>query len=425
MLQSKLFYKTTKEISAEEKSINAQLLTRGGFIDKLMAGVYTYLPLGLRVLEKIKNIIREEMNAIGGQEILMPALTPKENWVRTGRWDNFDALFKLVGADDKEYALGATHEEIVTPLVKKFVMSYKDLPCAVYQIQNKFRNEARAKSGLLRGREFSMKDLYSFHRDETDLDAYYEKAKKAYFNVFRRCGLETLLVEASGGAFTKFSHEFQVLTESGEDTIFYCEKCFYAQNKEIAEYKAGDKCPTRLPDGQECGGKMKEGRAIEVGNIFKLKTRFSAPFDFKYLDENGEAKMVIMGTYGIGPSRVMGAIVEVHYDKDGIIWPVEVAPFNVHLVTIFGKEEKSNKKISQMAEEIYGSLQKEGVDVLYDDRKEVSPGVKLKESDLIGIPVRLIISEKTMAKNSVEVKKRDSAEVKLIEINQIVKWLKS
>jgi prolyl-tRNA synthetase len=419
MLQSQLFYKTFKEISEEEKSTNSQLLIRAGFVDKLMAGVYTYLPLGLKVLNKIKNIVREEMNAIGGQEIFMPALTPKENWLQTGRWEKIDVLFKLKGAGDREYALGSTHEEIVTPLVKKMVNSYKDLPLAVYQIQDKFRDEPRAKSGLLRGREFSMKDLYSFHADEADLDSYYEKAKEAYLKIFGRCELKAIVTEASGGTFSKYSHEFQVLTENGEDTIFYCEKCFYAQNREISEYKAGDKCPIRLPDGQECGGKMKEGKAIEVGNIFKLKTKFSEAFDLSFLNKDGKKKLIIMGCYGIGPSRVMGAIVEASHDEKGIIWPAEVAPFDIHLAAIFGKNAKINAKISKEADRLYDSLQKQGFDVLYDDREEMSAGVKLAESDLFGIPKRLVISEKTLAKDSVEVKARGSAEVKLIKIEQL------
>lgn len=417
MLQSQLFYKTSKEISEEEKSTNAQLLIRAGFVDKLMAGVYSYLPLGLKVLEKIKNIIREEMNAIGGQEILMPALTPKENWVQTGRWDAIDVMFKLEGAGGKEYALGSTHEEIVTPLVKKKINSYKDLPVAVYQIQDKFRDEPRAKSGLLRGREFSMKDLYSFHADEADLDRFYEKAKEAYLKIFRRCGLNAIVTEASGGTFSKYSHEFQVLTENGEDTVFYCEKCFYAQNKEISKYKAGDKCP-------KCGGKMLEGKAIEVGNIFNLKTRFSEAFDLSFLDKDGKKKLAIMGCYGIGPSRVMGSIVEVSHDEKGIIWPAEVSPFDVHLVALFSKDEKTNKKIGEEAGRLHDSLQKDGFDVLYDDREETSAGVKLAESDLFGIPVRLVVSEKTLAKDSVEVKKRNSAEMELVKATQLTKYFK-
>ncbi len=411
MRQSQLFTKTIKETLKDETSVNAQYLMRAGFIDKLGAGIYTFLPLGVRVHNKIKEIVREEMNAIGGQEILMPALTPKENWVKTDRWDNFDALFKLQGHDKKEYALGATHEEIVTPLVKKFVFSYKELPAYVYQIQTKFRNELRAKSGLIRGREFSMKDLYSFHKTEEDLEKYYEISKKAYFNVFNRCGLGniTYLTFASGGAFSKYSHEFQTLSKTGEDTIYICEKCKVAINKEIIhEQKA---CPL-------CKNKdLKEDNAVEVGNIFKLKTKFSEAFEFKYADEDGKQKDVLMGCYGIGPSRIMGTIAEIYNDSHGIIWPEEIAPFKVHLIKLKGGEEKG--KTEKAAEEIYKFLQKEGVEVLYDDREDVGPGAKFADSDLIGCPVRVVVSEKTLAQKSVEIKHRNKDEMKLIKIKDI------
>lgn len=405
MKQSQLFTKTLKESPKDEVSLNAQLLIRAGFIDKLMAGVYTYLPLGLRVLNKIKNIVREEMNGIGGQEILMPALTPKENWEATGRWDKIDVLFKLEGAGKKELALGSTHEEVVTPLVKKFVNSYKDLPVAVYQIQDKFRNEPRAKSGLLRGREFSMKDLYSFHRDEADLENYYEKSKAAYLNVFRRCGLEAEVVEASGGVFSQFSHEFQVFTEFGEDDVYFCGGCRRHQNKELVS--GGElKCPY-------CGATRELKKTIEVGNIFKLKTKFTDAFDFKYVDESGKKQDVIMGCYGIGPSRVLGSIVEIHHDDKGIIWPESVAPFQIHLVSLCKSAEEKQK-----ADELYESLVKQGKEVLYDDR-DASAGEKFADSDLIGIPVRYLISPKTLEKESVEIKDRKTGELKLLEIERL------
>ncbi|MBI5222172.1 MAG: hypothetical protein HY980_01605 [Candidatus Magasanikbacteria bacterium] len=399
MRQSQLFTKTLREAPKDEVSLNARLLIQAGFADKLMAGVYTYLPLGLRVLKKIQNIIREEINQIGGQEILMPALHPKENWEATGRWDGLDVLFKLIGAGEKEFALGPSHEEIVTPLVQRFVKSYKDLPMAVYQIQDKFRNEPRAKSGLLRGREFNMKDLYSFHRDGDDLDAYYQKASDAYLKIFSRCGLDAKLVEASGGTFSKLSHEFQVFTEHGEDDVYVCGQCGKNQNKELA----GDlKCPY-------CGAKREIKKAIEVGNIFKLKTKFSAPFNFKYVDEKGAEQDVVMGCYGIGPSRVLGAVVEVHHDDKGIVWPENLAPFDIHLVSLV-KEKQDVKS----AEEIYEHLTKSGKEVLYDDRVEVSAGEKFADCDLIGIPYRYVVSPKTLARKSVEVKKRGEEEAKLV-----------
>lgn len=410
MRQSKLFTKTTKDLPNDEVSFNAQTLIRAGFIDKLTAGVYSFLPLGHRVHEKIKNIVREEMNNIGGQEIFMPALTTRDVWEKTNRWDNFDALFKLLGADKKEYALGATHEEIVTPLVKKHVFSYKDLPVFAYQIQTKFRNELRARAGLIRGREFSMKDLYSFHADEDDLNDYYKLAQKAYFRVFERCGLLdiTFLTFASGGAFSKYSHEFQTLSENGEDLIYVCEDCNIAINKEIIEEQK--ECPS-------CGNtKLVEKKSIEVGNIFKLGTRFSAPFGFQYTDEKGKKQDVIMGCYGIGPSRIMGTVVEVHHDKKGIVWPKEIAPYHVHLVSL-NKNEK--------ADDIYNTLKEGKIEVLYDDRKDKGAGEKLADADLIGCPIRIIVSEKTLAKNSVEIKRREKEENELVKIDEIVSWINS
>ncbi len=406
MRQSELFTKTTKEVPKDETSFNARALIRGGFIDKVAAGIYTFLPLGHRVHEKIKNIIREEMNAIGGQEIFMPALVPKDVWAATDRWDSFDVLFKLAGADKREYALGATHEEVVTPLLKKYVLSYKDLPKFVYQIQTKFRNELRAKAGLLRGREFSMKDLYSFHANEEDLGEYYKLAQKAYFKIFERCGLLdlTYLTFASGGSFSKYSHEFQTLSENGEDLIHICDNCDIAVNKEIIDEQRA--CPS-------CGNKkLREEKAIEVGNIFKLGNRFSKDFGFRYTDENGDKKDVIMGCYGIGPSRVMGTVVETHNDDRGIIWPEEISPFRVHLIGLKTQNSKLN------ADDIYNELLEAGVEVLYDDR-EVGAGEKFADADLIGCPVRIVVSERTLKKNSVEMKRRDGDDAELVGVDEI------
>ena len=412
-----MFGKTVKNVSADLESRNAQLLTKGGFIDQLTAGVYSYLPLGLRVLERVKSIVREEMDAIGGQEIAMPKLTPKEPWEVTGRWNDpgKEVMFQLEGHGGKEYGLGWTHEEIVTPLVKKFVRSYKDLPVMVYQIQDKFRNEPRAKAGLLRGREFSMKDLYSFHRDEAELEAYYEEVKQAYFNVFKRCGLDALIVRASGSTFAKYSDEFQVLTKSGEDTIFYCPECRYAENKEVAEMASGDKCP-------KCGkGEVIEDRGIEVGNIFMNKTRYTDAFDFKYVDENGKEQPVMMGCYGIGPSRVMGTIVEVHNDENGIKWPASVAPFDLHLIELKSKDAK----IRGQAEALYGALAQAGLEVLYDDREDKGAGEKFADADLIGVPKRIVISEKTLKEESVEIKDRATGETKMVKLADFGKELGS
>jgi len=406
MKQSLLFTHTLRETPKDEVSLNAQLLIRAGFVDKLMSGVYSYLPLGLRVLDKIKAIIREEMNAINGQEILMPALTPKENWEKTGRWKDLDVLFRLTGQGEKEYALGSTHEEVVTPLLQKFVKSYKDLPVAVYQIQDKFRDEPRAKSGLLRGREFNMKDLYSFHADEADLDQYYETAKQAYGRIFSRCGLDSLVVEASGGSFSKFSDEFQVRTENGEDEIYFCAKCQRHQNKEL------------VPNGEltcpYCGSEREVVKTIEVGNIFKLKTKYTEPFGFVFTDQKGETQPVLMGCYGIGPSRVLGAVVETSHDEKGIIWPENLAPFKYHLISLV-RTEAEQKQVK----EIYSQLQQNNREVLYDDR-EVSAGEKFKDADLIGLPWRIVISEKTLTQESVEITNRSTGETKMMKIKD---WL--
>lgn len=403
MRQTQIFTRTIKELPKDETSYNAQALIRAGFIDKVGAGIYTFLPLGLRVLNKIMGIIREEMNAIGGQEILMPALTPKEAWTTTQRWDNFDALFKLSGLENREYALGATHEEIVTPLAKKFLFSYRELPLALYQIQTKFRNEKRAKAGLIRGREFSMKDLYSFHGDQADLDLYYDKVKAAYFKIYNRLGLgeQTYLTYASGGAFSKYSHEFQTLTPAGEDHIFICDHCRVAVNREIIDdLKA---CP-------ECGQKkLHEEKAIEVGNIFKLGTRFSEPYKLKYRSAGGQEEAVLMASYGIGPSRVLGTIVELFHDEKGIIWPEAIAPFKVHLLSI--KEDETAAKL-------YQELLGQGIEVLYDDR-DISAGEKFADADLIGCPYRLIVSAKTLAQDSVELKKRAQNTGEIIKLSDL------
>lgn len=409
MLYSQLFGKTSKSVPADAESVNAKLLTQGGFINKQMAGVYNFLPLGLRVLFKVQNIIREEMNAIGGQEILMPALTQEESYKTTGR-SAMDILFRTEVTGGAKALLNPTHEEVVTPLAKSYTFSYRDLPFAVYQIQNKFRNEARAKSGLLRGREFSMKDLYSFHTTPEDLDLFYQKAKDAYFKIYQRLGLGeiTVLTYASGGVFSKYSHEFQTISEIGEDTIHLCEKCKIAVNKEIIEDQK--ECPS-------CGNKkLVEKKAVEVGNIFKLHTRFSEPFKFTYKDSAGKENLVEMGCYGIGPSRLMGTIVEVFHDEKGIIWPENIAPFKVHLISI-GEDEAVKKE----AGNIYNSLKMKNIEVLLDDRNDVTAGEKFNDADLIGIPVRVVISKKTLAQNSVEMKQRSETTSKLITLDEFNK----
>jgi len=409
MRQSQLFTKTTKDLPKDETSYNAQTLIRAGFVDKIGAGIYTYLPLGKRVLDKICQIIREEIDAVGGQEILMPALIPKEHWQTSGRWETFDALFRLTGNDQREYALGATHEEVVSPLAGKYIMSYKDLPFSVYQIQTKFRNEKRAKAGLLRGREFLMKDLYSFHVDQEDLDRFYTKVISAYQKIYGRLNLgsQTYLTYASGGSFSKYSHEFQTLSEAGEDLIYVCPTCRIAVNKEIITEQ--DSCPL-------CGNKkLVVEKAIEVGNIFKLGTKFSDPFKLKYKDAKGQESPVIMGCYGIGPSRIMGTIVEISHDQKGIIWPAAIAPYKLHLISLNENGE---------AEKIYQELSAQGWEVLYDDR-DLSAGEKFAEADLIGCPYRLVISRKTLAENKVELKMRSATDNQMIELDGLAARLQS
>jgi len=406
MRYSKLFPKTRKEVKAE--SVNHQLLVQAGFIDQLMSGSWTLLPLGWRVVQKINQIIREEMNAVGGQEMLMPLLHPKEIWNETGRWEKADEImYKLTDKREKEFVLSFTHEEIVMDLLRKNIKSYKDLPVAVYHFSTKFRNEPRARAGILRGREFMMKDLYSAHTGEKDLLAYYEKVKKAYVKVFRRLGFNFKVTEAAGGVFTdKNTHEFQVLSEGGEDTIFYCDACDWSENQEIYKGKEGDKCPVCQK------GKTVRAKAIEVGNIFPLGTFYAEKMKVYFTDKDGKQKPVWFGSYGIGPTRVMGALVEVNHDDKGIIWPKNVAPYEVHLIKLKTKNEKR-----KTGEEIYKKLTEAGVEVLWDDREEVSAGVKFADADLIGIPVRLVVSEKT--KNKIEWKERDSQKSELLSLEAV------
>ena len=414
MRQSHLFTKTTRKDPKDEISTNARLLIRAGFINKLSAGVYSFLPLGWRGMKKIENIIREEMEAIDGQEIFMPTLQPKENWEKTGRWDSMDDLYKVRDKSDREFALGPTHEEVIVPLVRNYISSHKDIPFYAYQVQNKFRMELRSKSGLLRGREFLMKDLYSFHLDEKDLNNYYEKAKAAYFKIFKRAGLgdKTYLTFASGGSFSKCSHEFQTVCEAGEDMIYICTKCKLAINKEIKE------------ENKECPGckstAFSENKSIEVGNIFKLMTKYSAPFDLKVKDESGKDVILIMGCYGIGLNRLMGTIVELNHDEKGIIWPESVAPFAVHLLNI--KNQKSNIKINEESERVYKILQNKKIEVLFDDR-DISAGEKFADADLTGCPQRLLISDKTVARGILEIKNRSAKQAKEMKINEVVKFL--
>lgn len=412
MRQSAFFHRTKNEPPKDEVAVNAQLLERAGFVDKLMAGVYSYLPLGLRVLRKIEAVVREEMNAVGGQEVLMPQIHPKANWLATGGWDKIDVLFKVKSRTDKEYALGQSEEEIVTPLVMKHVETYKDLPKAVYQIHWKFRDELRSKSGLLRGVEFLMKDMYSFHETQEDFDRFYEEVKRAYLKIYERLGLVAKVTEASGGDFTeKISYEFMVLTDAGEDDIFYCDACDFCVNADIAKEKENDKC-------LRCGtGALKKARASEVGNVFDLGKKYGHDFDLTFLGRDGKKQHAIMGCYGIGISRLMGVIVERSHDERGIVWPASVAPFAAHLLMV----GKGSDALQKSAEKVYRELGEAGIEVLFDDRSDVSPGEKFFDADLIGIPCRLVVSEKTGEK--IEVKRRDEKEAKLMSVEEFIKQL--
>ena len=407
MLYSKLFGKTVREAPRDETSLNAKLLIQAGFIRKEVAGVYNFLPLGLRVLNKISNIIKEEMNNSGAQELLLVSLQRKESWEKTGRWNSFDALFKVKSRYDFEYALGPTHEEVLVPLVKNFVNSYRDLPLKLYQIQTKFRDEVRPKAGLLRGREFLMKDLYSFHENEEDLMKYYTLMKKVYRKTFSRLGLDTIETAAHGGTFSDFSHEYQVVCESGEDEIIYCPGGDFAENSEITKVKEGKQCDLGH-------GPLKKVKTIEVGNIFPLKDKFSKALGLTFKDKNGKEKYAVMGCYGIGVSRAMGAIVEVHNDKKGIKWPVAISPYQVHLIHLGGGRMDSS--------EVYDKLVEAGVEVLYDDRQDISAGEKFADCDLIGIPYRLVISEK-IEKGKIEVKMRNQDKVEVIPLEKLTTQL--
>lgn len=411
MKQSKLFTKTRKEAPKDEVSKNAQLLLRGGFIHKEMAGVYSYLPLGLRVFENIKDVIRSEMNHIGGQEVHLSGLQSPEVWQKSGRWDDavIDVWFKTKLATGTEIGLGSTHEEPITALMKEHISSYRDLPVYAYQMQTKFRNELRAKSGLMRTREFVMKDLYSFSKNEAEHEEFYERCAEAYMDIFSVVGLGhvTYRTFASGGSFSKFSHEFQTVCDTGEDIIYVAPEKGIAVNKEVLE----DDVLMELGLIRE---ELLERKAIEVGNIFSLGTRFSDALGLTFKDENGEEKPVIMGCYGIGPGRLMATIAEVHSDEKGIIWPKSIAPFPIHLIEI----SNGNEETRVWAESLYERLEEMGVEVLYDDR-DVRAGEKFADADLIGIPYRIVVSERNLAEKKVEVFDRVKNTTELVSEDRI------
>lgn len=408
MRQSTLFSRTAKEAPKDAKEINHQLLARGGYVEQLAAGVWSFLPLGQRVMQKIMRIVREEIQATGAQEVFLPTLHPKELWQETKRWDTFDPpLFKTSDRHDREYALGSTHEEVMTDLARHTLFSHKQLPVALYQLQTKFRNEVRATGGLLRTREFIMKDLYSFHADARSLDEYYTRVRKAYLGIFTRCGIHAIPVRASGGTIGgSETHEFMAEAPSGEDTIIKCVNCDFAANIEIAADIAV--CP-------DCGGKLERRTSIEIGHIFKLGTKYSSAMSANFTDADGQQKPIVMGCYGIGIGRLMATVVEVNHDDHGILWPKELAPFHAHLLNVtktdIGKER---------ADALYAALQERGFEILYDDRTETA-GTKFADADLLGIPLRLVVGDKNP--DSVEWKERVSTKVAFLHHEEVAKKL--
>jgi prolyl-tRNA synthetase len=404
MRQSHLFTKTRKEAPADEVAKNAQLLIRAGYIYKNMAGAYSFLPLGLLVIERINQIIREEMDAVGGQEVHMPSLQDPALWQQSGRWDDaaVDVWFKTELAAGGEVGLGWTHEEVITDIMRQYVASYKDLPLFAYQIQTKFRNELRAKSGIMRTREFWMKDLYSFCATEEQHNAFYEACAEAYLRIFDRVGIgeQTYRTFASGGAFTKFSHEFQTLADVGEDVVYVAKEKGIAVNEEVlAEADLSELGVTK--------DELVKEKSIEVGNIFSLGTKFSEALGLTFKDETGAGQPVIMGSYGIGPARVMGTVVDLLADEKGIVWPESVAPFTLHLVGLNTDDEE----VRDYTDGIYTALTKRGVSVLYDDR-DLRAGEKFADSDLLGMPYRVVVSRKTKESGQFEVVTRATGETR-------------
>ena len=415
MKMSKLFSKTRKTHPSDEVALNAQLLIKAGYIHKEMAGVYSYLPLGIKVIENIKNIVREEMNALDSQELTMTTLQDKELWEKTDRWndDNVDIWFKSELKNGTEVGFGWSHEEQVGNMVKEYINSYRDLPMSVYQFQNKLRNETRAKNGILRTREFIMKDMYSFSESEEQHKEFYDKVTKAYHKVFERVGLgnDTYFTFASGGAFTdKFSHEFQTLVGAGEDIVFINKDKKVALNKEVFNDDVLDLLDLEKKD-------FNEAVAAEVGNIFSFGTTKSEALGIYFTDKEGTNRPVVMGSYGIGIARLMGVIVEYYADENGLNWPYSVAPYKV-LISTIGNESEVTKE----AEKVYKSLTANGIEVLYDDR-DIRPGEKFADADLLGIPLRVVISEKNIKNGELEIKKRSektSHYIKMDELNKLI-----
>ena len=414
MKYSKMFTKTRKNVPADETAKNAQLLIQAGYIHKEMAGVYSFLPLGIQVIENIKQIVREEMNGLGAQELVMSSLQPKETWEATGRWDAkvVDIWFKSKLQDGTEVGFGWSHEEPIVQMVKQHLSSYKDLPINVYQFQNKLRNELRAKSGIMRGREFLMKDMYSCSIDEQQHEEFYQSTMEAYMRVYERLGLgeDTYVTFASGGAFTQFSHEFQTVCDAGEDIIFLHKGKGIAVNEEVLDDK----------NLEELGinrNELVKVKSAEVGNIFNFGTQKSQDMGFDFTNEAGEKQLVHLGSYGIGVSRLMGVIAEKFSDDRGLVWPENIAPYKVALISI-----GDGKEVIEQSTELYNTLTGKGVDVLYDDR-DARPGEKFADADLLGIPHRVVVSQKTIDANVVEYKTRTDKTIELVSTEELLKKL--
>ncbi|MGH7237403.1 MAG: aminoacyl--tRNA ligase-related protein [Candidatus Saccharimonadales bacterium] len=414
MRLSQLFTKTSKSVPADETAKNAKLLIQAGFIYKVMAGVYAYTPLGLKVIENIKQIVREEMNAVSGQELLMTNLQPKELWETTGRWDDktVDIWFKTKLKDDSEIGLAWSHEEPIVEMMKQFVTSYKDLPVSVYQFQTKLRNELRAKSGIMRGREFLMKDMYSMCVDSQQHDNYYNSVVEAYKKVYERVGVgqDTYVTYASGGAFTKFSHEFQTVCDAGEDVIYLHRGKHIAINEEVLDDESLEKLEIKRNE-------LEEVKSSEVGNIFNFGVGKSQKMDFGFTNAQGEKQFVHLGSYGIGITRLMGVIVEKFADQKGIVWPENIAPAKVYLARL-----GDDKNVIKAADSLYNDLTSAGVLVLYDDR-DLRPGAKFADADLMGLPCRIVVSSKTVAAEQVELKSRTQDNAKLMPAAEAIKIL--
>jgi prolyl-tRNA synthetase len=406
MRRSQSFIKTRKEVPADEEAKNAQLLIRAGFVHKQMAGVYAYLPLGLRVLENIKQVVRQEMDALKGEELIMTNLQRQELWQITDRWDDqkVDIWFKSELKNGTKVGLAWSHEEPITDMMRSYLSSYRDLPAYVYQFQTKLRNELRSKSGLMRGREFVMKDLYSYSRSEEEHQKFYDNTTKAYQKIFERLGLGnlTFLTYASGGDFTQFSHEFQTLSNAGEDTIYLDRDRKMAVNQEVYS-------PDILNQLGLEESKLEKVNAAEVGNIFNFGTSKSSQLGLYFTDESGKEKPVVLGSYGIGISRLMGVIAELFADDKGLNWPINIAPYKIYLASL-----GDNQIVNQTAGSLYKDLQAAGIDVIYDDRPDSSPGEKFADADLMGIPLRVVISDKSLAAGGLEAKPRNSEEIQIL-----------